>query len=221
MAPAFVQISFQCRYHSYGGKGNAFRTPSETPFRSKHLYGPHDIFIIVQRLSHPHEDRVGQPVGLVYRQELGQYVRCGKMSVKSLPSRHAESASHPAAGLGGNTERRPVIVRNHYGLYRALLHTVLGNLEIVRKRKSPAAGAGHGEKVFSGAVRRHLHSGIRSHACLVFFRKGLSSRLGDIRHLIYCADLGGIQPSRHLRTCKGGQSLRHGYFLQFFRGLPQ
>src|SRR5574344_1166743 len=99
MAFALVKISFQIRKHTYGRYGDSFGAPCESPVRSKDFNRPHDIVIIVKRLPHSHENGIGQAIGFIYADELGNNVGSREVSMKSLPACHAEATSHLASGL--------------------------------------------------------------------------------------------------------------------------
>ena len=115
MAFLMVEIFFQFGQNSYAGDRYPLRTPGKTPVGGQHGYGLGNLGIVVQRLSHPHENSVGKPVGVVDGDELVEYVGYLQMAVEAAPARHTELAVHTASGLGRYAECTAVPVRDHHG----------------------------------------------------------------------------------------------------------
>ena len=90
----FEFFEFTNRRNSY-----AFRAPCQAPRSGEDIYGVEYGAEVVGRLSHAHEDDVGQVGGFGNRKYLVDDGGCGEIAVKSLPSGHAERAVHPASGL--------------------------------------------------------------------------------------------------------------------------
>ena len=65
MALALVEIAFEVRKHTDRRKRDPLRAPCKSPVGRKNFDGAHDIFIIVERLTHAHEDHVGGLPGVL------------------------------------------------------------------------------------------------------------------------------------------------------------
>ena len=85
----------------------------------KQFHKPDQIIIIIQRLSHSHDDHIGYPLSgfsldLIY---LGQHLSCRKISGQSTQCRGTESTSHPASYLGRDTHTVAVVVLHPHTFY--------------------------------------------------------------------------------------------------------
>ncbi len=116
VAAGRIEVLPQVRQDTDRGKGYAFGAPAETPVGGQHLYGPQHVAEVVQWFAHSHKDGVRQSPRLVDGDKLGKDVRHWKVAVEALPPCHAEPASHPAAGLRGDTEGLPLLVGDHHRL---------------------------------------------------------------------------------------------------------
>ena len=99
MALTLIEVSLQIREHTNCRKRYPLRAPTESPIRCKYLDRTHNVFIIVQRLTHSHEHSVCQVVRLIHSNELRDDVGSRKLTVESLAACHAELAPHLASGL--------------------------------------------------------------------------------------------------------------------------
>lgn len=84
----------------------AARFPGCRPFGRRAAFlcfqDPLHVVPVVQRFSHTHKHRVREFSGLLNTKELAQYIGRFQMTMKSLPTSHAEFASHLAAHLAAD-----------------------------------------------------------------------------------------------------------------------
>ena len=94
--------------------------------REQRVEGLADAGVVGQRLAHAHEDDVGQPARAAVDLAVGHGGRGGDRLADDLGSRQvarqaalpgrAEGAGHPAAGLAGDADRRPVGIAHEHAL---------------------------------------------------------------------------------------------------------
>ena len=137
------------------------------------------------------------------------------MSMESLPSGHAELASHPAARLRRHAEGRTVVIRNHHGLDRTRLEFLFRHSEV----QASLVGTFHREEILLRSVSGDLKSGIRSDSHLVLLRELFPCGLGEVCHLVDCAYLLDVQPLCYLFCGKSGKSLSERELLEFLEIL--
>ena len=195
MAPGLFEKPPQCRKDPYRGYSYPLRAPAETPVGNEDFKTAHNGIDIVQRLSHPHENRICKHVGLVHRDILRHYFGSIEIPPETAAPGHAERTVHLAAVLGRNAQSSTVRLRNHYGFH--------------------GTAARHRENIFFSTVRRPVNRGIFRHPDFIILRQPFPELLRQVRHIPDVAHLLFIQPVSHLFCNVKRRSVRRYDILQF------
>ena len=103
----------QTRHHAHTGDRDALRRPSTTIISSKDSQRTQYFIYIIHRFSFTHIDNIGEwQKSFIARswitrkveiENLIKYICGGKVGLKTECTRHAETATHLTARLGGDT----------------------------------------------------------------------------------------------------------------------
>ena len=164
---------------------------------SRQLGGSHDSVQVVERFALTHKDHVRQAVPLWQRVDLVQDVCGSQIPLESLPSCHAEAASHATSHLTAHAKSPPVAIRDV-------------------DRFHPLAVQG-GEQVFHCAVLAALCQRVGHLPQRESFLQLGEALLRDIGHFFHAVRLVPVDPVCQLGTSEGRQANFCGCLPQFIQ----
>ncbi len=99
VALALIEEPLQVGLEPDGGEGDTPGAPCQPIVCHQQLICFFYVLVVVQRLTHAHEDQVGDLFRVGYRVYLVEYLSGGEVIAESLLAGHAEVAVHAAAHL--------------------------------------------------------------------------------------------------------------------------
>ena len=105
---ALVEELFDGGGNTDGGYRDAPRTQCKTPPGCEYVYGLEHRIEVVHRFAHAHKDDVSDSVGLLYGDELVEYLAGSERAAVAHAAGHAEATAHATADLRRHTQRATV-----------------------------------------------------------------------------------------------------------------
>ena len=179
----------------------------QSPLFGEDGEGLEQIFQIVQRLTHAHEDDIGDlgradalffrlgPQKIIHGADLAHDLARGEITDKAHGGREAEGTVHGTSYLGGDAEGVAVRFRDE------------------DRFDHPPVIEGKAE--LDAAIIGALENGIIKAGDAGVFGQQLPEILGQISHLGKLGDAGAVEPGHELTTTKCGLAKAHHVFCYF------